>query len=433
VAAPQAPAALPKPAPLEGPQKIDLSTALRLAAGSHLGVLEARARLREAEGNAAAADGYLLPIVSAGASWGRTLGQGLDSFGKLAPTYFGKVNALGTVSISANVGEAVYRDLAAHQIEVAASEFSLARLQQALLEVAEGYLLLVEADVAVRLHEQFVQETQGILRLAQAKEGQGLGTTFDTERARVQASDARQRLLLARNERQRRSRALSAALRLDSKVELTPADLDLAPASLVPPSETLMAWLVRGETHRPERRAYEARREASARELSAAHWAAWGPQLSAAYSAGVLGRSIPTFDEREEWVVGLGWTFSFGGPGRIEAADARREQSDIALTRFRDRLEAGISAAFSEVELARERLVPAEEQQAAGEKALRLAKATFETGLLSETDLLLAQQAANQARLQRAGAVLHYNLAQLELLTEAGVASAETFERGSGK
>ncbi len=96
-------------------------------------------------------------------------------------------------------------------------------------------------------------------------------------------------------------------------------------------------------------------------------------------------------------------------------------------------MESGISGAYQEVALSRERLAPADEQLAAGEKALRLARATYETGLLAETDLLLSQQSANQARLQRLSAVARFNLAQLELLTEAGVASVDSFEHGSGK
>src|SRR5579883_694884 len=50
----------PPPAPRET-LPVDLATALRIAAGSHLDILEARARVREAEGNARSADGYLLP------------------------------------------------------------------------------------------------------------------------------------------------------------------------------------------------------------------------------------------------------------------------------------------------------------------------------------------------------------------------------------
>lgn len=411
---------------------VDLSTALRIAAGSHLDILEARARVREAEGNAQSADGYLLPILTAGGTWGRTEGQVQASFGNLGQVNFGTVTALGTVQISANVGQSIYHDLAAHRFAAASAEFELGQVQRTLLEVAQDYLSLVEAEVTVRINELFVQETQGLVRYTQAREAQGLGPALDTERARTQAAEAEQRLIVARNERQRKSKALAAALRLDSSVDLSPVDKDLAPASIVSARETLQHWLERAAENRPETRAYRTAREASEQEATATRWGVWGPQVSAGYLYGGLGRSPSSIDEHESWVVGLGWTLSFGGPGRIAAADARLQQVEIQLQRFQDRLLASVSGAYQEVVLSRERLDPADRELSAAEKALRLARVNFEGGLLPENDLLLAQLAADQARQRRLAAVARYDQAQLGLMAEAGVASVGSLAGGAG-
>jgi outer membrane protein TolC len=354
------------------------------------------------------------------------------SFGNLGEVSFGTITALGTVQISANVGASIYHDLAAHRQAAASAEFELAQVQRTLLEVAQGYLALVEADATVRINEQFVQETQGLVRYTAAREAQGLGSALDTERARTQAAEAEQRLLVARNERQRRSKTLAASLRLDPSVDLVPIDKDLAPATLVPPSETLRDWLTRAGEHRPETRAYRANMEAAEQESSAARWSLWGPQVSAGYLYGGLGRSPSTVDDRESWVVGVGWTFSLGGLGRIEAADARAQQVGIQLQRFQDRLLASVSGAYQEVVLSRQRLDPADRELAAAEKALRLARVNFEGGLLPENDLLLAQLAAEQARQRRLTAVARFDQAQLELLAEAGIGSADTLAAGAG-
>jgi outer membrane protein TolC len=418
--------------PAQESHPVDLGTALRIAAGSHLDVLEARARVREAQGNAQAADGYLLPVLSAGGSWGRTQGTVQASFGNLGEVRFGTVSALGTVQISANIGQSIYHDLAAHTIAEAAADFELAQVQRTLLEVARGYLSLVEADTTVRINEQFVQETQGLVRYTQAREAQGLGSALDTERARTQAAEAEQRLIVTRNERQRRSKTLAAALRLDSSVDLVPVDRDLAPATLVAPAESLPQWLAKAAEHRPETRAFRSSQEAADQEAKATRWSVWGPQASAGYLFGDLGRSPGTADGRESWIMGLGWTLSFGGPGRIEAADARLDQAAIQLLRFQDRLLASVSGAYQEVVLSRQRLDPADRELAAAEKALKLARVTFEGGLLPENDLLLAQLAADQARQRRLRAVTQYDLAQLELFAEAGIASADTLSGGAG-
>ncbi len=413
------------------PRAIDLATALRLASGTHLDILEARARVREAEGRASSADGYLLPALTFGAAVANTRGTAQSSFGALQEVNFYTVNALGTIRISANVGESIYRDLAAHRTVDAAGGFELAQVQRTLLDVALAYLALAESDVAVRIQEQFVQEAQALARLTQAREGQGLGSALDSERARVQAAAAEQRLLGARNERQRRSKALAASLRLDSTVDLTPADRDLAPATLIDPAEDVQKWLGRAGERRPETLALQSNRQAAREEASAVRWSVWGPEIAAAAVFGDLGRSWSTLDERENWIVSLGWTFSLGGPGRIEAADARAEQADLQLQRFRDRLQASVAAAYQELALARQQMDPAQRELTAAENALKIAKANYEGGLLPESDLLLAQQAADQARLKRLSAVARYNQAQLQLLAEAGVASVDTLSGGA--
>lgn len=410
---------------------IDLTTALRLAAGAHLDILEARARVREAEGRASSADGYLLPVLGVGGAVSNARGTLQSSFGQLQEGNIYSVSALGTVRISANVGESIYRDLAAHRVVEAAEGYELAQVQRTLSDVAVAYLALVESDSTVRIQEQFVQEAQTLARLTQAREAQGLGSALDSERARAQAAAAEQRLLAARNERQRRSKTLAASLRLDSTVDLAPADKDLAPATLVAPTDDLPKWLGRAAERRPEIQAYQAGREAARNEASATRWSVWGPEVSAGAAWGGLGKSFNTVDERANYIVSLGWTFSLGGPGRIEAAEARAAQADIALERFRDRLQASVAGSYQELALSRQNLDPAQRELAAAEAALRIARATYEGGVLPENDLLLAQQSADQARLRRLSAVARFNQAQLQLLAESGVATIDTLSGGA--
>jgi outer membrane protein TolC len=425
--APDAPAA---PAPSVR-KTLDLPTALRLAAGSHLDLLEARARVREAEGRASSADGYLLPVIGAGAAFGNTRGQAQSSFGALQEVNFNTITALGTVRVAANVGESIYRDLSAHRVANAASEFELAQLQRTLLDVAAQYVALVESDATVRIQQQFVQESQTLARLTQARETQGLGSALDSERAKAQAAAAEQRLLAARNERQRRSKLLSASLRLDSTIDLVPTDTDLLPATLLDPNDDLARWLDRAAQHRPENFALTSGLEAARDETSAIRWSVWGPEVAATAAWGVLGKSAGTMDERDNYLVTLGWTFSFGGPGRIQAAEAREEQATIALQRFRDRLQASVASAHQEMLLSRQQLDPAQRELTSSENALRIARANYEGGLLPENDLLLAQQAADQARLRRLGAVARFNQAQLQLLAESGIASIDSLSGGA--
>jgi len=422
----------PMPPPIPATRKpIDLTTALRLASGTHLDILEARSRVREAQGRASSTDGYLLPVISAGGAVANTRGTAQSSFGELREVNFYTVNALGTIRIATNVGESIYKDLAAHRNVEAASGFELAQLQRTLVDVSSQYLALVESDVAVRIQEQFVQESQTLARLTQARESQGLGSALDSERAKALAAAAEQRLLGARNERQRRSKVLSASLRLDSTIDLAPADKDLSPATLVDPATDLTTWLGRAAEFRPEGSALQSARRAAQEEATAVRWSVWGPEVSAGAAFGVLGKSFGTLDDRENWLVTIGWNFSFGGPGRIEAAEARSQQADLALLKFRDRLQASVAGAHQELFLSQQQLDPAQRELTASENALRIALANYQGGLLPENDLLLAQQGADQARLRRLATVARFNQAQLQLLVEAGVASIDTLSGGA--
>jgi outer membrane protein TolC len=369
--------------------------------------------------------------LSVGGAVANARGTLQSSFGALQEGNFYSVNAMGMIRIAANVGESIYRDLAAHRTAEAATGFEVAQLQRTLLDVSSGYLGLVESDAAVRIQEQFVLEAQTLARLTQARESQGLGSALDSERARAQAAAAEQRLISARNERQRRSKSLAAGLRLDSTVDLNPADRDLAPATLVDPAEDLQRWLSRAGERRPEITALQSSREAARNEATAARWSVWGPEVAAGAAFGALGKSFGTLDDRDNWLVSVGWTFSLGGPGRIEAAEARTEQADIALLRFRDRLQASVAGSYQELVLSRQTLDPAQRELTAAENALRIARANYEGGLLPENDLLLAQQGADQARLRRLLAVARFNQAQLQLLADSGVASIDTLTGGA--
>lgn len=421
----------PQPAPPEESRPIDLATALRLASGSHFDVLLARARVSEAEGRVLSADMLLMPSVGLVGVLANTDGQKQGSFGNLADVDFNTVNAFGTVRLAGNIGESLYRGLEARRRVDAIGEFERATLQRTLLTVSMAYVTLVEADSTVRLLQQFVEETRALVRLAEAREAQGVGTSLDTERARTQLAGAEQRLVVAQNDRQRQSKALAAELRLDPRVALSPVDKDLTPARLIDPAIPLKNWLDRASSGRPETRALESAKLAAEAEANAARWSLWGPQLDASARIGSVGDGFNTLEKQDGWNVALGWTFTLGGYGQIRSADARVEQAGLTLGRFRESLVASIAAAHRDLVLSQERLGPAQRETEAAERALKIATANFEGGRLSETDLILTQQAADQARLRRLGAVARFNQAQIRLLTEAGEGSVESLSPGA--
>jgi outer membrane protein TolC len=409
---------------------IDLGTALRLATASHHDVLEARAQVREEKGRVEGADGVLWPTLSGGALMGRTNGTVQGSFGDFRDVRYRTAAPAGTLRVSWNLGQVIHARLAAHRSLDAAVSTEAAAGQRVLRTVAEQYLGLVEAAGEEAIREQSAADVLAVARLVESREVGGAGASLDTARARAEVAAAERALLEARNERQRRSKSLAASLRLDPTVDLVPVDTDLAPARLVDPAEPLERWLARVGRGHPGWEALERAGEAAQGEADAARWNLWSPELAATGLAGGAGSSFGNVEGRESWSVFLGWTLSGGAWGRIASAEARAERAALARERFEEEGRAAAASAFREIGLAREELEAAERERRAAEQALGIARARFEGGLLPETDLLLARQAADRARLQRLAAVARHNQAQIRLLGEAGVLSVEALAGG---
>ena len=181
------------------------------------------------------------------------------------------------------------------------------------------------------------------------------------------------------------------------------------------------AWLQRAAGNRPELTALADARQAAQRDASAARWNAWGPSVVLAAGYGQLGTTIGNAEEREGWSVGLNWTLSAASFGRIDAADAHASSAGLASQRFSEHLRIVVETAYREVQLYRDQLEPSQRELDSAELALRIANARFNGGVLPATDLLLAQQAADDARIRRVATIVRYNQAQTHLLAEAGM------------
>lgn len=426
----------PTPAPAaptstEAPRTIDLATALRLATAGNFEILQARARLREAEARVNAADGGLLPNVLVGAGYQRSTGATNDAFGNFRDAEVNLANATGTLRLSLNLGESIYRDLAARRALDAQHDHHDAAHQRVLTLVAVRYIDLVTAIAAQRVQEQVLKDAQALVALAETRDANGLGSVLDSERARAQAAASEQRLIALQADRQRRAKELAVELRLDPALDLMPMDEALTAAALIDVAKPMAFWLEHVQRHSPVAAAATLDVAASQQEARAVRWSAWGPELAvSAYGAGV-GNAIGELDDRHRtgWSASVGWTLSLGAAGRIDAADARSEQATLALERLRLTQRAAVAAAYDDVLSSRRLLEPARREQQAAEHAYALAHTRFVGGVLGESELLIVQQAVEQARLRWLMGVAHHNQAQVRLLAEAGAITIEALTK----
>jgi len=94
-------------------EPIDLPTALRLAGAQSLDVQLAEARWREAQASADSTAWALFPTISPGVGYRKHSGQLQDIVGQVSDITKESVSAGATLGVSLELGEAVYRRLAA--------------------------------------------------------------------------------------------------------------------------------------------------------------------------------------------------------------------------------------------------------------------------------------------------------------------------------
>jgi outer membrane protein TolC len=124
---------------------IDLPTTLRLANARNLDVQIARERLRQAQADRDVAFSEFLPWISAGAAYRRHDGRIQAVDGTMFDASKQSYNVGGTLAAQVDVGETLYRNLAAKQLVKAAGHALDAQRQDSTLAAAQSYLDLARA------------------------------------------------------------------------------------------------------------------------------------------------------------------------------------------------------------------------------------------------------------------------------------------------
>ena len=129
---------------------IDLPTALRLAGAQNLDIQLAQERLREAQANRQSALEQFFPWISAGAAYHRRDGvaQAVPA-GTISDAHFQSYNPGAAVTAQMDLGDAIYKSLAAKQLVKASDQALEAQRQDSMLSAAQGYFELAKAGALV--------------------------------------------------------------------------------------------------------------------------------------------------------------------------------------------------------------------------------------------------------------------------------------------
>lgn len=410
---------------------IDLPTALRLAGAQNLDVRLAQERWREARANHQSAVTQLFPWISPGITYRQHDDRIQDVQGNIIDVNKYSYAPGATVGVQLDLGDALYKALAARQLAQAADHAFDAQRQESVLGAAQGYFDLALAHGAVGVALEAVRIASAYeAQLANAVEA-GVAFKGDLLRARVQAE--RNRLALRQAQEQQRISAarLAQVLHLDQTVELVPQDAGLTPFTLVETNSALDSLVAQAVAFRPELKQNQSLTAAAHENKNGATYGPLIPTLGAQAFWGGLGGGrdgvSDTFGGQQDYLVGANWRIGPGGlfdVGRVRAAKSRLKIAELNLAKARDEVTRQVIEAFARWQSLEEQLGTVKRTLVAAEEGLRLAqqRKEFAVGVVLET--IQTEQDLTRARLDYLKTVADLNKAQYALRRATGQLSA---------
>lgn len=416
------------------PVPIDLPTALRIANAANPTIGVALARVREAYALWRAARVLWLPDLETGPAYVRHDGVLQNSTGLIFPTNKWNLFKGGGATTSLETANAIFGPQIARRLLDAQRAAAAATTSNVQLDVALAYLDLLRAYGALAINAEALANAEEIVRLAVAAERGGVGRTpADANRARTELAQRRQERARLEGDVAVLSARLAQLLLLDPAMPLRPAEPAVVPIAIVPPDVPLEELITTGLMNRPEL--------AESRSLVAANLARWRqarlgplfPRLNASYVAGDFGGGIndntQEFRGRGDGQAQAVWTLhnlGFGDLARARAARAVYDQANLRVQEVQAQVAAEVAGAAG-VARSRQRALDGAQEgvQQAEEMWRRLTRWTVEIGTGSgrrfeAVELLLAEQALEQARLQYLNEVIEYNQQQFRLYWAMG-------------
>jgi len=406
---------------------IDLPTTLRLAGAQNLDVEIARQRLAEARANYESALWQFFPWLSPGIGYRRHDDLIQDVGGSIIDVHKESYSVGPSLYGQLDLGEAIYKRLSTRQLLKASDIAVESQREQMLLEAAQRYFDLARAQLSVNVARQALAiSTNYSAQVSQAVEA---GIAFRGDLLRVQVQVNRNLLLLRQAQEQQRVAAarLSEVLHLDASLNLTAADEEFAPLSLVDPAVSLEKLVSDALAARPELKQARSLVEAAGANRRGAVYGPAIPTLGVQIFAGGLGggkeHTPSEFGASEDYQVTLGWRIGPGGlfdRSRIRASEARLSQAQLQAAKLLDEVRRQIVESFARRQSTRDQVTTSERNVQTAAESLRLMeeRKLFAVGAVLET--IDAEQELARARLDLLSAIAENNKAEYALARSTG-------------
>jgi outer membrane protein TolC len=412
---------------------IDLPSALRLANVSNPTIGVARERVREAYARLREAQVLWLPDLEAGPTYVRHDGLVQNAAGLVFPVSKWNFFIGGGPTLTIDTSDAIFAPLIARRQVQAQEAAAQAVTDDIQLNVALTYLDLLRVYGALAINAETLTKAGEMLKVAQAAEAAGFGKTpADANRARAEVALRRQERIDLEGDAAVVSARLAQLLLLEPTLDLRPTDPAVLPIALVPdaPLDDLVAI---GLMNRPEL--------AESRSLVAAALERWRqtrigpfiPRLEVSYFAGEFGGGThdepQRFGGRGDGLAQAVWTVHNFGAGEIarnQVSRAQYNEAGLRSVEVQAQVAAEVTGAAKLVRSRQRTLDSAQEAvRQAEETWRRVLKWTREVGFrrikqIEALELLIAEQALNEARMRYLNEVIEFNRAQFRLYWAMG-------------
>ena len=286
-----------------------------------------------------------------------------------------------------------------------------------------AYLDSMRADRSVAAAQANVELAQTLLKLAQDQHSVGVATGVDVTRAETRVAQEQVRLARAQTDAEEARLQLQriTGLPLGSSVTLTDPlrfEIETLP--------TIESPVAQAEDNRAEVRVAEAQVTMSNYEKRAAQ-AEQQPWLEFLGDYGMSGITPTNTDLPTRRVaVQLNVPIFNGGltRGRIQVATSRKSQAELQLASVRGQVEEDVRLAFADLRTTAEAVRAADLSVTLASRELEMARDRFRSGVGDNIEVVTAQAALANARLDQVTALAVYNGARLNLAAALGRAQS---------
>jgi outer membrane protein TolC len=280
------------------------------------------------------------------------------------------------------------------------------------------YLETLRAKAAVDARTADVVLNKELLRLATERKSAGMATSLDVTRAKVQLENARQRLLVAENERDRAKLNLIRSMGLSFDVRLVLTD----EMKLVPVSEqSIVEALQVANENRTELKAQKNRERLASLTLSSVTNERV-PSIQALGDVGLIGNQIPNALTTDSVQVLMRVPIFDGGQreGRISENRSKVRQEEIRTQDVQYQVALEVRDALITISSAKQQVAVAEEGLKLALTELELSRERFAVGVATNLEVTDSQTRVAQARDNLIEGLFTFNASRLSLARAQG-------------